>query len=89
MSDVNEVSVFTTTLNNEIFSIPKGSRTIDLNNTGLLPCTVLGNVAKGGKLSTPTSIGSSLSYSFGDLNKPYPEIIIDAIGTSVELIVNY
>ena len=86
---VNEVDVFTTTLNNEVFILPSGARTIDLNNVGLASATILGNGAKGGKNSTPVSLASSVAYSFGDVQKPYPAIVIDATGTQVELIANY
>lgn len=86
---VSEVDVFTTTLNNEVFPLPSGARTIDLNNIGLASATILGNGSKGGKSSTPVSLASDTAYSFGDVGKPYPEIVIDATGTQVELIANY
>lgn len=89
MSNVAEVYVFTTTLNNEVFILPSGARTIDLNNSGGGSATVLGNGAKNGKDSSPVNIASLSAYSFGDLGKPYPDITINALGTQVELIANY
>lgn len=86
---VSEVDVFTTTLNDELFVLPSGARTIDLNNVGGSSATILGNGSKGGKTSTPVSLTSLTAYSFGDVGKPYPEIVIDATGTQVELIANY
>lgn len=86
---VSEVEVFTTTLVAESFTLPAGARTIDLNNIGGGDATILGNGTKGGKVSSAVTLSSGLAYSFGDVNKPYPEIVIDATATQVELIANY
>lgn len=86
---VSEVDVFTTTLNNEVFVLPSGARTIDLNNVGSGSATILGNGNKGNKMSSPVAIATSTAYSFGDVGKPYPAIVIDATGTQVELVANY
>jgi hypothetical protein len=87
--NVNEVAVFTVQLVNEIFVLPSGARTIDLNNIGGGTATYIGNTNKGGKTVSPVSIASSVAYSFGDLGKSYPEITIDATGTTVDLTANY
>lgn len=89
MSLVDSVSVFTTTLNNEVFTIPEGARTIDLYNSGGASASFVGNANKGGKTVSAVSLISTQAYSFGDLGKPYPAIEITALGTTVEITANY
>lgn len=89
MSLVDNVSVFTTTLNNEVFTIPEGARTIDLYNSGGVSATFLGDSSKGGKNSSAVTLISTQAYSFGNLGKPYPAIQIRALGTTVEITANY
>ena len=89
MSLVDSVSVFTTTLNNEKFTIPEGARTIDLYNSGGGNAFFEGDSSKGGKSSSPVTLASTQAYSFGNLGKPYPAINITATGTTVEITANY
>jgi hypothetical protein len=89
MSLVDSVSVFTTTLNNEVFTIPEGARTIDLYNSGLGSATFIGDASKGGKTPSPVTLVSTQAYSFGNLGKPYPAIQVRALGTTVEITANY
>ena len=85
---VSEVDVFTTTLNNEVFVLPSGARTIDLNNVGSGSATILGNGNKGNKMSSPVAIATSTAYSFGDVGKPYPAIVIDVIAVVLSKLLN-
>jgi hypothetical protein len=89
MSLVDSVSVFTTTLNNEVFTIPEGARTIDLYNSGGVDATFIGDASRGGKVSSAVTLASTQAYSFGNLGKPYPAIQVRAIGTTVEITANY
>jgi len=89
MSLVDNVSVFTTTLNNEVFIIPEGARTIDLYNSGGSDASFIGDASRGGKTPSSVTLASTQAYSFGDLGKPYPAITITATGTTVEVTANY
>jgi hypothetical protein len=89
MSLVDNVSVFTTTLNNEVFIIPEGARTIDLYNSGGADASFIGDASRGGKTPTAVILASLQAYSFGNLGKPYPAITIRATGTTVEITANY
>jgi len=89
MSLVDSVSVFTTTLDNETFEIPEGARTIDLYNSGLSDASFSGDSSKGGKSSSFVTLASEQAYSFGNLGKPYPAIIINSSETTVEITANY
>ena len=89
MSLVDNVSVFTTTLNNEVFTIPEGARTIDLYNSGGTDASFIGDSSRGGKSSGAVTLISTQAYSFGNLGKPYPAITITATGTTVEITANY
>ena len=89
MSLVDNVSVFTTTLNNEVFTIPEGARTIDLYNSGGGGATFIGDASRGGKTPTAVTLASLQAYSFGNLGKPYPSIQISSVGTTVEITANY
>lgn len=86
---VDEVAVFTLRLVGEIFTIPAGARTIDLNNVGLGAASYQGNTNKGTKDFTAVGLASLQAYSFGNLGKPFPEIIIDASATIVDITANY
>lgn len=96
MSFVNEANVLTSqytfsTLNTG-FTIPKGARTIDMFNLSdaLQKVYFLGNTAQSGIPLTAVSIASGQNYSFPDLNKPYPEIVITGDDTAViEISVTY
>lgn len=89
MSLVDKVDVFTTVLNNEVFTIPEGARTIDLYNSGGANATFIGDTPRGGKNPTAVSLIPAQAYSFGNLGKPYPAIQINATGTTVEVTANY
>lgn len=89
MSIVDNVSVFTATLNNEVFIVPEGARTIDLNNVGGAGGTFTGNASRGGKSPSAVTLASGVAYSFGNVGKPYPAITIDATGTQIEITANY
>lgn len=86
---ITVVEVFTTTLNNEVFVLPEGALTIDLNNTGAGGGTFIGDSPRGGKTSTAVSLPTGVAYSFGNLNKPFPSITIDSTGTTIEVTANY
>lgn len=89
MSLVDSVSVFTTTLSNETFVVPEGARTIDLYNSGLADASFIGDSPKGGKNPSFVTLASGQAYSFGNLGKPYPAILIDSSLTQVEITANY
>lgn len=89
MSLVDSVSVFTTTLSNEVFTIPEGARTIDLYNSGLGDASFIGDSSKGGKTPSAVTLASTQAYSFGNLGKPYPAIQVRATGTTIEITANY
>ena len=89
MDLVGEVSSGTIIISNEIFVIPKGARTIDLNNTGSADGSFKGNRAVGNKSAVFVTLGAGVAYSFGDLGKPYGEITVNATGTDIEATVNY
>lgn len=89
MSLVDSVSVFTTTLRNEVFTIPEVARTIYLYNSGLNDASFIGDSSKGGKTPSAITLVSTQAFSFGNLGKPYPEIIVNALGTNVQITANY
>ena len=74
MSLVNEVAVFTSSINNELFVLPQGARSIDLINLGGSDATVLGNTSKGTKTVSPITIPSNVAFSFPWVDKPYPTL---------------
>jgi hypothetical protein len=86
---VGEGSVLTSSLTNEIATIPQGARTIDIVNTGASIITFIGNSAQGSINLSPVSIAVSQAYSFGDVGKPYPAITIDCSGSSADISVVY
>jgi hypothetical protein len=51
--NVSEAQVLTANFSNEIFFIPEGARTIDINNIGLLPITFEGNSNLGNLVLSP------------------------------------
>ena len=87
--NVNEAQVLTSSFSNEVFVIPQGARTIDINNTGGSNITFLGNSNSGSLILSPVAIATSQGYSFGDIGKPYPSITVDCIGSSCDINVNY
>jgi hypothetical protein len=87
--NVSEASVLTTSLNSEVAIIPKGARTIDITNTGVNSVKFTGNSPQGLLNLVPVSISVLNSYSFGDIGKPYPEIIIDCVGSSADIVAVY
>jgi hypothetical protein len=86
---VEQVASGTIIIDNEVFVIPQGARTIDLNNFGGADGSFKGNATVGNKPSTFVTLASGVAYSFGDLGKPYADITIDATGTTIEATVNY
>ena len=87
--NVSEAQVLTANFSNEIFVIPEGARTIDINNIGLLTITFEGNSNSGALVLSPASIVIGESYSFAYLDKPYPNISIDCTGSVCEISVTY
>lgn len=86
---VTEVGVFTATLTT-LFVIPAGARTIDLNNKGGNTASYKGNTLKLNGVSNGfVDLAAGQAYSFGDVNKPYPEITINAVGTQVDVSITY
>jgi len=86
---VDLVKTGTAVLTNDTVEIPKGARTIDLINTGAGNATFQGNSGVGDLPSAPVTLGAGLAYSFGDVNKPYDVITVNAPATTVEIAVNY
>lgn len=87
--NVNEGSVLTSALSNEIAIIPQGARTIDIVNTGGSAISFIGNSPQGSLPLTPVSIAVDQAYSFGDTGKPYPAITVNCIGSSASVSVVY
>jgi hypothetical protein len=93
---VNEASVLTSqytfSLTNTGFTIPQGARTIDMYNLSGSGQKVyfLGNSSQGGIVLSAVSVADGQSYSFADLGKPYPAIVITGDNTAViEISVTY
>lgn len=94
--NISEASVLTSqyvfsTINTG-FSIPQGARTIDMYNLSGSGQKVYfkGNSPQGNIVLTDVSIADGQSYSFPDLGKPYPAIIITGDDTAViEISVTY
>lgn len=93
---VNEASVLTSqytfSVSNTGFTIPQGARTIDMYN--LSPTTekvyFLGNSSQGNIALSAVSIASGQNYSFADLGKPYPAIVITGdVDAVIEISVTY
>lgn len=87
--NVNEAQVLTASFSNQVFVIPQGARTIDINNIGTATITFEGNSNSGALVLSPASIVIGESYSFAYLDKPYPNISIDCTGSVCEISVTY
>lgn len=87
--NVNEAQVLTGSFSNQVFVIPQGARTIDINNIGSASITFEGNSNSGNLVLSPASIVIGESYSFAYLDKPYPNITIDCTGSVCEISVTY
>jgi len=87
--NVNEGSVLTSALDDEVVVVPQGARTIDIVNTGATSITFIGDSPQGLIPLTPVTIATSQAYSFGDTGKPYPSITIDCTGGSADISVVY
>ena len=87
--NISENSVLTSSLTNEIATIPQGARTIDIVNTGGSSITFIGNSPQGLILLTPVTIVTTQAYSFGNTGKPYPAINIDCTGGSADIVAVY
>lgn len=93
---VNEASVLTSqytfSSGNTGFTIPQGARTIDMFN--LSPTTekvyFQGNSAQANIPLSAVSIASGQNYSYPDLGKPYPAIVITGdLDAVIEISVTY
>lgn len=89
MDLVGNVASGTIIISNEVFVIPTGARTIDLNCIGATDGAFKGNRAVGNKSAVFVTLGAGVAYSFGDLGKPFGEITVDATGTIIEATINY
>ena len=87
--NVNEAQVTTTTGSNEVLVVPQGARTIDIKNTGGASITFIGNSSSGNLTLQAVTIGTTESYSFGDVGKPYPSITVDCTGSSCDISITY
>jgi len=87
--NVGEAQVTTTTGSNQVLTIPQGARTIDIKNTGGASITFLGNSGNGTLTLQPVTIGTTESYSFGDVGKPYPSITVDCTGSACDISITY
>lgn len=87
--NISEAVVLTTSISNDIGTIPQGARTIDIVNTGGSTITFTGNSSQGSLSLNPVSIVEKQAYSFGDVGKPYPSISIDCTGGSVDIVAVY
>jgi hypothetical protein len=83
--NVSEASVLTTNLTNEIAIIPKGARTIDIINTGSSTIYFLGDSSQGALTLSAVPIETTQAYSFGNVSKPYPNIVVDCTGSSASI----
>ncbi len=86
---VTNSGIFTTVLDDEIFVLPQGARTIDLFNSGLGKGFYKGNISMGGMSPSFVGLLEGQAYSFGDVGKPHPSIQIDATGTKIEITAIY
>lgn len=93
---VNEATVltaqYTFSLVDTGFTIPQGARTIDMYNLSGSSQKVyfIGNSSQGAVALSAVSIADGQSYSFADLGKPYPAIVITGDDTAViEISVTY
>lgn len=93
---VNEASVLTSQYTfssvDTGFTIPQGARTIDMYNLSPTSEIVyfLGNSSQGLLTLSAVSIQSGQNYSFADLGKPYPAIVITGENNAViEISVTY
>lgn len=93
---VNEASVLTSqytfSLVDTGFTIPQGARTIDMYNLSGSSQQVyfMGNSAQANIPLSAVSIADGQNYSFADLGKPYPAIVITGDDTAViEISVTY
>jgi len=87
--NVSEASILSSALNNGIFVIPQGFRTLDITNTGGAGITFIGNSPQGLIPLTSVNIGVTGAYSFSDIGKPYPAITIDCTGSSADIVAVY
>jgi len=87
--NISENSVLTSSLSNEIATIPQGARTIDIINTGASSITFIGNSPQGLILLTPVTIVPTQAFSFVNTGKPYPAINIDCTGSSADIVAVY
>jgi len=94
--NVNEANVLTSqytfSLVDTGFTIPQGARTIDMFNLSGSGQKVYfkGNSSQGTIILSAVSIADAQNYSFADLGKPYPAIVVTGDDTAViEISVTY
>ena len=85
---VQEVQSGTFLVTNEVWTVPSGARTVDLNNIGAGAGQFKTPANLGGKTASFVPLGVEEAYSFGDVGKTYGEITIDAVGTEISVVVN-
>ena len=96
-ANVNEVLVLTTnveiTAETPTYTIQAGARSIYFLNasaTDNILITITGNQALGGLLLEPVRIKQNVSFSFDDIGKTYPEIIVGGTeGAKASIVANY
>jgi hypothetical protein len=95
-SNVNEVLVLTTnveiTAEFPTFTIQAGARSIYFLNISTTDITIniTGSQALGGLLLEPVRIKQNVSFSFDDIGKTYPEIIVGGTeGARASIVANY
>jgi len=95
-SNVNEVLVLTTnveiTAEFPTYTIQAGARSIYfLNNSDTaITINITGSQALGGLLLEPVRIRQNVSFSFDDVGKTYPEIIVGGTeGAKASIVANY
>jgi len=95
-SNVNEVLVLTTnveiTAETPTYTIQAGARSIYfLNNSDTaITINITGSQALGGLLLEPVRIRQNVSFSFDDIGKTYPSIIVSGTeGAKASIVANY
>lgn len=95
-ANVNEVLVLTTnveiTAETPTYTIQAGARSIYFLNASSTAITIniTGSQALGGLLLEPVRIKQNVSFSFDDIGKTYPEIIVGGTeGARASIVANY
>jgi hypothetical protein len=95
-SNINEVLVLTTnveiTAETPTYTIQAGARSIYFlnNSTTAITINITGSQALGGLLLEPVRIKQNVSFSFDDVGKTYPSIIVGGTeGARASIVANY